>query len=278
MDENEVIKKLESAKLSEFSTVSHKALLKTRLIKYAARGTKPVKAHGFHRYIFAAAVVAVCAFSAVTYYVVDNMESGTRFNKRGGVWSTYSDKQQGGDSAVWPPEYRQPGEGFVMSAPGYGGTGYAVRITGTTGPKLGFNYNYLGVVARFTNKSSCPTCEGTDIKKYNGIRFKVKGSLAGGTVSFILPCESNKCIMDRKTCESLTDYADYEKDITASIGQDWNTVQIVFRDDLKQPRWAGRRLSVPIGTVLGNVHLFKWQYKNGNGAIMDLWINDVELF
>ncbi|PKL91571.1 MAG: hypothetical protein CVV21_05985 [Candidatus Goldiibacteriota bacterium HGW-Goldbacteria-1] len=278
MEEKDLIEKLNKARLSEINNETGKYYLKNALINCAVSKNSVKKPDFIHRYAAALSIAAVFAFTAVTIFVVDNMDDGDKFNKSGGVWSTYSDIHQGGNSYVWPPEFNTPGEGFIMSRPGYGNTGWAVRITGTTGNNLGYNYNYIGVVVRFDNKSQCPQCQGSDISKYNGIRFKIKGNTAGGSVYFILPHESNNCIKERMTCESLTNYADYQKDITSFIGDDWNEVNIVFRDDLKQPEWAGRKYGADIEAVLKNVHLFKWQHKNGNGAAIEIWIDDVVLF
>ena len=278
MEEKDLIEKLNRAKLAGIKGETGKQVLKNALFKYAVSRASVKKPDFIHRYAAALSIAAVFAFTAVTIFVVDNMDDGDKFNKNGGVWSTYSDGHQGGNSYVWPPEFNAPGEGFIMSKPGYGNTGWAVRITGTTGNNLGYNYNYIGVVVRFDKKSQCPECQGSDISKYNGIRFKIKGNTAGGGVSFILPHESNKCVKERMTCESLTNYADYEKDITLSISGEWNEVTIVFRADLKQPDWAGRKYAADIEDVLKNVHLFKWQHKNGNGSPVEIWIDDVELF
>jgi hypothetical protein len=76
----------------------------------------------------------------------------------------------------------------------------------------------------------------------------------------------------------MTDYADYEADITDKITPDWSTVVINFRQDLKQPQWTQKGDVFPMEEVLKDVHLFKWQYKNGSGKVMDLWIDDLVLF
>jgi len=270
MEEEEIIKKLKSAKLKNIRMESSAASAK-RAIMHAVTGRARAQRPAVFKYITAAA--ALFAFSVLTFYVVDNMDDGDMFNRNGGVWSTYSDRHEGGNSIVWPPE-----GGFVMSSPGHGGSGWAVRVTGTTGQKLGHNYNYMGVVVRFDRKSQCPECEGTDIKKYKGIKFKIKGSLQGGQLFFVLPHESEKCIEERMTCESLTAYADYQADISSYVSPVWTTVILDFRKDLKQPFWTDKKLRFQPDDVLRTVHLFKWQYRNGSGEVMDLWIDDVELY
>jgi len=270
MKEKDVIKRLEEAKLEGIETPESMKHIKKTLMA-AAYAKREKKDNIFFK--LAPTVAFVFAAAVMTYFVVDNMNDGAKFNKRGGYWSTYTDAPEGGTSRVWPPA-----EEFVMSQPGYGDTGYAVRITGTSGTALGLNYNYLGVVVRFDEKSQCPKCQGSDIKKYSGIRFKVKGNITSGRLFFILPYESGECIPDRMTCKSLTGYADYEKDITADVTPEWTTVMINFRLDMKQPFWAAKDAVVSMDKVLESVHLFKWQYKNGNGRPIDLWIDDVELY
>ncbi len=275
MDEKDVIQKLTQAGIKGAETPLRRDAIKRALMAKAAEKTR-VKNPIFSKLV--PSVALAFAFAAVTYFVVDNMNEGSKFNTRGGVWSTYTDSHEGGNSQVWPPESDSTKNDFVMSQPGYGGTGYAVRVTGTTGNALGLNYNYFGFVVRFDEKSQCPTCQGTDIKKYSGIRFKIKGTLPAGQLMFVLPHESNNCIRERLTCKSLTDYADYEEDITKHVTREWTTVMINFRLDLKQPFWVSGENKVDVDKVLENVHLFKWQYKNGNGKPVEIWIDDVELF
>jgi hypothetical protein len=272
MEEKDLIKKLESARLPEFRAEAAKAEVKKALFFAAPRKQQPAYLK------LVTAMAGMFAIAVATYYVIDNMDEGNKFNRNGGVWSTYCDVQEGGNSEIWPPAGSASANDFEMSEPGYGETGYAVKITGKSGQKLGLNYNYLGLVNRFSDESSCPTCKGTNIKKFKGIMFKVKGRITSGNLIFVLPHESNECVMDRLTCKSLTGYADYEKDITADVGAKWNTIAIDFRKDLSQPYWTAAAAKTEINKVLENVHLFKWQYKNGNGEEIELWIDEVQLY
>ncbi|HDQ26286.1 MAG TPA: hypothetical protein ENN43_06030 [bacterium] len=274
MEEKEIAEKLESAALKETGLEANMRRLRPVLLAAAAKkGAKSAVL----RYITAFAAIA--AASLVTFHVVDDMNDGSRFNKKGGMWSTFSDAAIGGDSVVWPPESFDSESPFVMSAPGYGETGWAVRITGTSGEKMGFNYNYLGVLVRFTGESACPACAGTDISRYRGVRFKIKGSLPGGELVFILPYESEQCDTAIMSCESMTGYADYQADITGYVTPVWTTVALDFEKDLKQPFWVKKEHRFPVKEVLKSAHLFKWQYKNGaKGRVVDIWIDDVELY
>jgi hypothetical protein len=275
MEEKDVIKKLEEARLPEIDTPKGKLSLKMALLEKAAR-KKPFWDVFIKRYVPSA--VLAFAVAVMTVYVVDNMDSGSKFNRQGGMWSTYSDAQEGGDSTVWPPAPTKSGNGFIMSSPGFGYAKYAVHVTGRTGSKFGLNYNYLGFLVRFSAETECPVCKGVDISKYTGIRFKIKGSLPSGKLSFILPYESGECDRVNVTCKSLTEYADYEKDITPLVTGNWATVTIDFRNALKQPSWTPAKNLINIEKVLQNVHLFKWQYENGNGSLADIWLAQVELY
>lgn len=272
MEKKDLIKKLESARLPEFKVQAAKAEVKKALLAAAPQK----KAPSYIRLV--TAMAGMFAIAVATYYVIDNMDEGNRFNNNGGVWSTYCDAQEGGNSEIWPPAGSASANEFEMTEPGYGGTGYAVKITGKTGDKMGLNYNYLGVVNRFSADSACPDCRGTNIKKFTGISFKLKGRITSGNLIFAIPHESNECVMERLTCRSLTGYADYEKDITADVGEKWKTVFIDFRKGLSQPYWTSSAAKTDINKVLENVHLFKWQYKNGTGEEIELWIDDVQLY
>ncbi len=275
MEEKDIIKKLEKARLSMHGFKAHGARVKAVLF---SRKIKEERKYIPEYFKILTAMAGMFVLAIASYYVVDNMDKGNKFNKNGGIWSTYSDVQEGGDSKVWPPPASATGNDFVMSKPGYGGEGYAVRITGMTGSKLGLNYNYFGVVNRFSSDSSCPKCKGANIKKYSGIMFRIKGKILSGNLFFILPYEGNECVAERLTCKSLTGYADYEKDITNEVKQNWNFIVIDFRRDLRQPYWTPNNAVVPIEKVLENVHLFKWQFKNGDGNLVDIWIDNVRLF
>ncbi len=280
MDEKEIIQALErGAKKEMKSRVSGEALKRSLISAYGSKAGVEMRPKGFGFYFkFAAAAAVFAAFTAAMVFTIfDDMDDGDRFNKNGGIWSTYTDSHQGGDSAVWPPETNEKVL-FAMSKPGYGETGWAVRVTGKAGANLGRGYNYFGLVARFKEESACPQCRGTDISRYKGMVFRIKGDLKGGTLHLILPYESSECITERTTCKSLTGYADYYTDISDKAGQEWAAVMIDFRQDLQQPEWVPRSKRVDIDKVLKSVHLFKWQFSGADGEVMDLWIDDIQLY
>ncbi len=221
--------------------------------------------------------VSVLAVAAVGLYMkIDYNDSNTQRNALGGIWCTYDDHAQGGNSTVWPPASTSCENLFVKSSPGYGNTGYAIRITGNAGTKPG--ENYIGVDTFLSERSSCPHCNGIDIRAFHGIEFKIKGTVPAGKVMFIIPHEGKASDKKFGTCVSLTDYADYEADITKDITADWKTVRLDFKKDLRQPSWAKKENLVSIDEVLSDANLIKWQYSDGQGHPVDIWIDDLQLY
>ena len=262
------LKKVEGLELPK-----NKEFLKQVLLAKAAKtSAKPV----FNTKLIPV-FTAVLAIAAVGLYMkVDLNNTNTQRNELGGIWCTYDDHHQGGNSSVWPPASTNCENLFVKSAPGYGNRGYAIRITGTAGTKLGFDY--IGVNTFLSEYSSCPRCNGIDIRKFHGIEFKIKGSVKAGTVSVIIPHEGPVPEKDMFTCKSLTDYEDYESDITNSITDSWKTVRLDFKKDFKQPAWTKAGHVTAMDDVLADANLIKWQYKGGNGQAVDIWIDDLQLY
>jgi hypothetical protein len=208
--------------------------------------------------------------------MLDDCKHEGFYTKQGGMWVTYDDKADGGNSKVWPPAGLPASNGFVMSRPGFGGKGYAVRITGKAGTKLG--WDFIGAVLLLNGKSGCPFCKGMDISKYSTLEFKIKGKIKRGHVILLVPYESEECVPQKSYCKSRTRYADYQVEITDEIGEDWGTVTIDLKNDLKQPDWAKEKDKADIVKVLRRAHSLNWQYKGGNGAKIDLWIDDIKLY
>lgn len=251
----------------------HKKRLKTALIAEAARNIKSPS----HAWKLAPALAFAVAVAAVGVYMrVDYNNNDTRFNELGGVWCTYDDSWQGGTSKVWPPASTKNENNFVKSAPGAGDKGYAIRITGTAGTKLG--WDYIGVNTFLSPHSTCPECIGIDLTKFTGIKFKIKGKVEAGEVFFILPHEAREVDKSRGICRTLTSYADYEADITRDITPSWKDVKIDFRKDLKQPSYTKKNEIVDIEKVLSNANIIKWHYKDGKGHKVDIWIDDLEFY
>jgi len=266
--------KLKKAK--EIELPKNKEFLKSIIMAQTAKNSAKTARPSFNMK-FIPVFAAVIAIAAVGLYMkVDYNNSNSQRNELGGIWCTYDDHATGGTSSVWPPASTSCENLFVKSAPGYGGRGYAVRITGTAGTSTGSDY--IGVNTFLSEYSSCPHCNGIDIRKFHGIEFKIKGSVTAGKVMFIIPHEGKAADKNMNTCGSLTDYADYETDITKTITADWKTVRLDFKKDFKQPVWAKKENLVSIDEVLADANLIKWQYKEGKGSQVDIWIDDLQLF
>ncbi|MEI7542224.1 MAG: hypothetical protein WCJ94_03105 [bacterium] len=260
-------------KLEGFELTKNKDFLKQLLLKKITEKKSKVSFNIKFLPVFA----ALLAIAAVGMYMkIDYNNSNTKCNSLGGIWCTYDDHRYGGNSKVWPPASTSCENLFVKSEPGYGGRGYAVRITGTAGTKLGSAY--IGVNAFLSEHSACPRCDGIDLRRFRGIEFKIKGSVELGRVMFIIPHEGSA--LDKKlfTCKSLTDYEDFESDITKDIGTKWKIVRLVFTKDFKQPNWTKPEHKVSMDEVLANANLLKWQYVDGKGHFVDIWIDDLQLF
>lgn len=251
----------------------HKAALKAALMAASSSRLKrpsfiwklaPVLA-------FAAAVAAVSLYMRIDYNNTDG-----KVNELGGVWCTYDDHYQGGTSRVWPPASVNGENNFVKSSPGSEGRGYAIRITGVAGADR--KASCIGVNTFLSPRSTCPVCAGIDLSKFNGIRFKIKGMVEAGEVVFVFPHEAREADKSRGLCRSLTGYADYETDITKDLTPSWKEVKIDFRKELKQPSWTTPSDRVSIDTVLSDANIIKWEYRNGGGHRVDIWIDKLEFY
>src|SRR5665811_1338664 len=152
-------------KVKEIELPKNKEFLRSIFMVKAAQNAKKA-AWPFFYVKFIPVFVAVIAIAAVGLYMkVDYNNSNTQRNELGGIWSTYDDHATGGTSSVWPPASTSCENLFVKSAPGYGDRGYAVRITGTAGTSTGSDY--IGVNTFLSEYSSCPHCNGIDIRKFH---------------------------------------------------------------------------------------------------------------
>jgi hypothetical protein len=270
MEEKDLIQKMEKAGSSGVSMPKNKGIIKDALLYEAG------KKHSMAFRLIPVYAVILAVAAAGVYMRVDYNNKEGRVNDLGGTWCTYDDHYQGGNSAVWPPASTKGENNFVKSAPGSNGRGYAIRITGVAGTRLG--WNYIGVNTFLSPHATCPECVGIDLTGFIGVKFKIKGKVEAGEVKFVMPYEARAVDKNRGICKSMTSYADYEADITKYITPEWKRVKLVFRKELKQPPWAKPGEQVNIEKVLGNANLIKWQYSNGNGHRVDIWIDKLEFY
>jgi len=216
-------------------------------------------------------IAAFAVVVAAVFMVVEDNNNPGQTNNLGGVWSTYDDSAAGNNSVVWPQSPKGCENLFEKSAPGFGGKGYAVRVTGTAGDKAG---TVLGVNTYLSEHASCPRCSGINISMYRGVRFKMKGNIAGGALYFILPHESGEPDENKTSCVSLTGNNDYMADISGSVKNEWTDVKLDFYKSFKQPKGA----TVKIEKVLENANRIKWEWNGNKGEKMDLWIDEIEFY
>jgi hypothetical protein len=260
-------KDFNKARLENVTIPQNREFLRNALINSAAAKKKsffnfvPVK-------IGAAAFAVVLA--AVFMVVEDNNNPG-QTNNLGGVWSTYDDTEEGNNSVVWPQAPKACENLFEKSAPGFGGKGYAVRVTGTAGDKA---KTTLGVNTYLSEHASCPRCSGINITMFKGIKFKMKGNIAGGALYFILPHESGEPDENKTLCQSLTDNNDYTADISGLVKNEWSDVKLDFYKSFKQPKGT----TVKIDKVLENANRIKWEWKGNKGEKMDVWIDEIQFY
>ncbi len=202
-------------------------------------------------------------------FIIDDFSTGTNQSSAGAWWYTYDDSSSQGNSVVWPKP-----QNFEMSSPGSSGKGFAARMKGTAGNKLGFDYVGMGV--GISKDTICPINKPMDISSYKYLQFKAKGSLTGGRLTVILPYMLTEC-KDGKWSgnKTLTDWADYEAAISSKLKNDWTTIKLDLRKDFKQPKWA--KTQVDIEKVLKAASSISFHFTSADGDSVDLWIDDLRL-
>lgn len=213
------------------------------------------------------AIAAVVAVAAVVWaadkYVVEDGNSGENPATCGGWWYTYNDASSGGNSEVWPAPDK-----FEMTKEG---SGYAVKMKGKAGNKLG--WDFIGVGATLSPKAGCPGgAIPVDLSKYTTLSFRIKGEITGGRLTVVLSYTENKC----PNPKTITDWADYEVGISPKLARDWTTVRLDLRKDFKQPKWAKKTVSIE--DVLKNAHNIGWHFSSPDGDTVEIYIDDVELY
>ncbi|PKL90488.1 MAG: hypothetical protein CVV21_12530 [Candidatus Goldiibacteriota bacterium HGW-Goldbacteria-1] len=260
-------KNFKKARLENVTIPQNREFLRNALINSAA--TKKKSFFNFAPVKIGAAAFAV-VLAAVFMVVEDNNNPG-QTNNLGGVWSTYDDSAEGNNSVVWPQAPKACENLFEKSAPGFGGKGYAVRVTGNAGDKA---KTTLGVNTYLSEHASCPRCSGINITMFKGIKFKMKGNIAGGALYFILPHESGEPDENKTLCQSLTDNNDYTADISGLVKSEWTDVKLDFYKSFKQPKGT----TVKIDKVLENANRIKWEWKGNKGEKMDIWIDEIQFY
>jgi hypothetical protein len=271
MKDTDLMSMMEKAGSRGITLPKNMSVLKTALLQ-----KRPGKMPLIVKLVPLSAFVLVAA-AAGAYLGREHNAVSCRVDDLGGVWCTFDDRHQGGNSTVWPPPPDNGGNTFVKSSPGPEGRGYAVRITGVAGTAL--DSARTGVSTVLSPRASCPECAGIDLTGFSGVRFNIKGNVDEGEVKFILPRQAVAGDAGRSgICGSLSGEADYEADITKYITPRWKRITLVFRKDLRQPELTRPEDRVSIASVLCDAKAVEWQYTRGNGRPFEMWIDDLEFF
>ncbi|MBN2340997.1 MAG: hypothetical protein JXX29_18880 [Deltaproteobacteria bacterium] len=212
----------------------------------------------------------------ITSYLIDNFDDSDDRNELDGIWITYDDQYDGGNSIVVPTSYYNNGI-FYSEAPGYGETGYAFHMSGTTGGVFG--WDYLGVFAATGADTICPIVQNPtqDFTQYNGIQFMAKGTTVPSGLHFKLPYKKtgadDNCTHDVLAADSLTNYNDFEYDFGAKITDEWQLIRIPF-DEMER---GSNPEGLTIEEVLATAKELIWEYQKSNGEV-DLWIDDIAFY
>ena len=217
--------------------------------------------------------LVICALSyssmAADKLVVDNFNDGDNRTEQNGWWFAYNDNRIGGNSQC------TPAANTFTPTKGNDSQGWAGRLTGLTGTKLG--WDYIGLGFSLNADAGCPTAKPMDISKYHTLEFKMKGSAsAGRLIVSILYMEDNTC--DGMVPISKTAWADHQAGVTSDLNAEWTTVKLDLRKDFAQPSWTKAANVVPIEEVLRHAHIINWHFYSSDGDTLDLWIDDVVLY
>ena len=127
--------------------------------------------------------------------LIDDFDDGDEINEVGGEWIIYDDVIDGGESTTVPPSWDEAP--FESDAPGYGDTGFALHLTGTTGDVFG--YDFVGFDVSLHPDALCPNSTPTelDLNDYDGVHVRIGRMNVGGGVSHPAP-EVMSLLRDRK--------------------------------------------------------------------------------
>lgn len=199
--------------------------------------------------------------------LVDSFEDGDNRTELGGWWFAYDDSKVGGNSVVRPAKEFAPTKSNTQQ-------GYAARLRGTTGNKLGWDFFGLGFSV--TKDSGCPVSTPVDLSQYSTLEFKIKGYASAGRLTILIPYTDNYC--ENNIPATRTAWADYQTAVTSDVSDAWTVVTLNLREDFSQPHWTKPEHVVSIEDVLRNAHVIQWQFSSADGDTLDLWIDDVKLY
>ena len=267
MREDSMERMLENARLPEIPTAVHRRALRDLVAREAekrSRARSPLFGP-----IFTIGVSVGSVLGALFVLLMQDAHARVEAaDTLGSTWCTYTDGRADG-VAIWPPSSSAGNNNFVKSAPGYGGTGYAVRFTGTiTGAG---SPGYLGVGTFLGPQCVDGQCSGVDIRKFEKIRFMMKGSIRGGAL--VLKMQGGEGDADGRDVSPRNKVGDCEADITKFVTDRWRTVTLDLRDDFE-----GACGTENADSLLSDIRQVKWHVRGERAAAVDVWIDNLSFY
>ncbi len=273
MFEETIEKMLEDARLATIEMGAHRAFVKSALERAVSRRRR--EARPLRKAFFAVGVTVGAVLGAVFVLLIKDAEA--RFDPAdtlASTWYTYTDGRGAESTAVWPPSSSLGQNTFVKSAPGYGGRGYAVRFKGTIFGET--RPGFMGVGTLLGPPCLRGVCNGVDIRKYEKIRFDMKGRVRGGTLMLLI--SGREQTEDGGALSANGSKGDFEADITKNLGDDWRRVTLDLRDDFAAAPPAKAPSAPSIEAVLSDTRQVKWHVRGENRADVDVWIDNLEFY
>ncbi len=270
MTENHIEAMLQQARPADVAIPANREAIRAIVARAADRKIRSRRPA--IRPFFAVGVTVGAVLGAVFVLLIKDADARPEpADNLGGVWRTYTDNRSNG-AVVWPPSSEDGRNNFVKSAPGFGGSGYAVRFKGTVDG--GDDSGFIGVSTFLGPQCSNEACAGVDLRKYRRIRFKMRGSVRGGPLLLIIAGDEAGASHNVDGAQSLS--PEFEVDITDLMTDEWRTVTLDLRDDFSRSvTRLGERVT-GIESVLSDAHQVKWHVRGGKRAQADVWIDNLE--
>mgnify|MGYP000212261663 CR=1 FL=1 len=195
--------------------------------------------------------------------LVDNMDDGDNTNLLGGLWFTFNDICDNGTSYVWPEpitycsnDDNMNNSNFIMSVPGYNGTGFAARMTGYTTTVFPYGYIGMGTILKQRN-------EVYNLLYFTGVKFWCKGDNKIYKFKVHSPAVFPLKDADNMYCR------------TFFAPSNWTQVEILFTNLTQEPYWGN---SVSWDLALSNAESIIFSSYYYPDPSIDLWIDNIEIF
>jgi hypothetical protein len=279
MNEDHLERMLKNARLPNMEMNGNRRALRAvlaRAVSASAANEQRTGRRSFLKPFFAVGVIIGSILGAVFVLLIKDADASRRVaDNLGSIWCTYTDNRGDGGAVIWPPSSPSGQNNFVKSAPGYGGKGYAVRFKGKIDgtDSLGF----IGVSTFLGPQCFDGRCSGVDIRKYEKIRFKMKGRISGGDLLLLISSRDQEADSDRAATSCESSY-DYESKITEFLTDDWHTVTLDLRADFSRASAPATAAVRRIEDVLSDTRQVKWHVRGEGNASVDVWIDNLEFY